>query len=84
MWVMNTKQILFTIAIIAAISPATVVAPVMAQNMTGGNMTGGNMTGGNMTGKISGGFLTQQDFQEMAKSKCIPPLSNRNESFRIK
>jgi hypothetical protein len=42
---MNTKQILFTIAIIAAISAATVVTPVMAQNMTGGNMTGGNMTG---------------------------------------
>jgi hypothetical protein len=40
MWVMNTKQILFTIAIIAAISAATVVTPVMAQNMTGGNMTG--------------------------------------------
>jgi hypothetical protein len=42
---MNTKQILFTITIIAAISAATVVTPVMAQNMTGGNMTGGNMTG---------------------------------------
>lgn len=39
MWVMNTKQILFTIAIIAAVSPATVVAPVMAQNMSGGNIT---------------------------------------------
>jgi hypothetical protein len=37
---MNTKQILFTIAIIAAISAATVVTPVIAQNMTGGNMTG--------------------------------------------
>ena len=69
MWVMNTKQILFTIAIIAAISPATVVAPVMAQNMTGGNMTGGNMTGGNMTGKISGGF----DFAKQQAEKCIPP-----------
>ena len=37
---MTTKQILFVIAIIAAISAATVVTPVMAQNMTGGNMTG--------------------------------------------
>ena len=68
---MNTKQILFTIAIIAAISPATVVAPVMAQNMSGGNMTGGNMTGGNMTGKISGWedeYLTPQE-----AAKCTPP-----------
>ena len=61
---MNTKQILFTIAIIAAISPATVVAPVMAQNMTGGNMTGGNMTG-----KISDWrHLTPQE-----AAKCTPP-----------
>jgi hypothetical protein len=50
---MNTKLILFTVAIIAACSAATVVTPVMAQNLTGGNMTGGNMTGGNMTGSVS-------------------------------
>ena len=67
---MNTKQILFTIAIIAAIGPATVVAPVMAQNMTGGNMTGGNMTGGNMTGKTSG-FTDDIAMQEDVK--CTPP-----------
>jgi len=62
---MNTKQIIFTIAIIAAISPATVVAPVMAQNMTGGNMTGGNMTG-----KTSG-FTDDIAMQE--EVKCTPP-----------
>jgi hypothetical protein len=65
---MNTKQILFTIAIIAAISAATVVTPVMAQNMTGGNMTGGNMTGGNMTGSIRG---YEEDAECSKSPACI-------------
>jgi hypothetical protein len=70
---MNTKQILFTIAIIAAISAATVVTPVMAQNMTGGNMTGGNMTGGNMTGgNMTGSISGYEEDAECSKSPaCI-------------
>ena len=41
---MNLKPLLLVVAIIAALSSATMVTSVLAQNMTGGNMTGGNMT----------------------------------------
>ncbi|MGH9979243.1 MAG: hypothetical protein ACRD8Z_25930 [Nitrososphaeraceae archaeon] len=42
---MDSKQIFMMLAIVAALSTAMIVTPVIAQNMTGGNMTGGNMTG---------------------------------------
>lgn len=42
---MDSKQIFMILAIIAALSIAVIVIPVMAQNMTNGNMTGANMTG---------------------------------------
>lgn len=57
---MDLKQLLLVVAIIAALSSATMVTSVLAQNMTGGNMTGGNMTDAqnttadiNQTGSIS-------------------------------
>jgi hypothetical protein len=78
---MITKQILITIAIIAAISAVMVTIPAMAQmvdnasmgNLTVGNMTGGNTTGGNMTtGVMSGQISGYEEDAECSKSPaCI-------------
>jgi hypothetical protein len=52
---MDLKQLLLVVAIIAALSSATMVTSVLAQNMTGGNMTDAQNTTAdiNQTGSIS-------------------------------
>jgi hypothetical protein len=52
---MDLKQLLLVVAIIAALSSATMVTSVLAQNMTVGNMTDAQNTTAdiNQTGSIS-------------------------------
>jgi len=63
---MDSKQLLFIVAIIAALSAATIAMPIMAQMSDNASM--GNLTGGNMTGKISG---AEEDAECSKSPACI-------------